>query len=119
MAGAIYLFLTFITTLTSNRLERNNPARVAYGVTETHVYRRLALTRLPYPVIDALRSGEIGLSNAAAFTISDDEKRPLEVIENVRCAGESDHSIKKMLKSEAIKGRDRRIDKRTPSLPAC
>lgn len=45
----------------------------AYGATEAHVYRRLALAALPCPVIDALRSGDISLSNAAAFTISDDE----------------------------------------------
>ncbi|MEJ8559777.1 ParB/RepB/Spo0J family partition protein [Yoonia sp. GPGPB17] len=80
----------------------------AYGVTEAHVYRRLALANLPCPVIDALRSGEIGLSNAAAFTISDDEKRTFEVLENVRGTGESDHRIKKMLKPEAVRDSDRK-----------
>lgn len=80
----------------------------AYGATEAHVYRRLALAALPCPVIDALRSGEISLSNAAAFTISDDEKLTLEVLENVRGHSESDHRIKKMLKPDAIKDSDRR-----------
>lgn len=80
----------------------------AYGATEAHVYRRLALAALPCPVIDALRSGDISLSNAAAFTISDDEKLTLEVLENVRGQGESDHRIKKMLKPDAIKDSDRR-----------
>lgn len=80
----------------------------AYGATEAHVYRRLALAALPCPVIDALRSGEISLSNAAAFTISDDEKLTLEVLENVRGQGESDHRIKKMLKPDAVKDSDRR-----------
>lgn len=80
----------------------------AYGATEAHVYRRLALATLPCPVIDALRSGDISLSNAAAFTISDDEKLTLEVLENVRGVGESDHRIKKMLKPDAIKDSDRR-----------
>ncbi len=80
----------------------------AYGATETHVYRRLALAALPCPVIDALRRGEISLSNAAAFTISDDEKLTLEVLENVRGTGESDHRIKKMLKPDAVKDSDRR-----------
>lgn len=81
---------------------------MAYGVTEAHVYRRLALANLPEPVIDALRKGEISLSNAAAFTISDDEKLTLEILENVRGQGESDHRIKKMLKPDAVKDSDRR-----------
>ena len=80
----------------------------AYGATEAHVYRRLALAHLPCPVIDALRSGDISLSNAAAFTISEDEKLTLEVLENVRGTGESDHRIKKMLKPDAVKTSDRR-----------
>lgn len=81
---------------------------MAYGATEAHVYRRLALANLPEPVIDALRKGEINLSNAAAFTISDDEKLTLEILENVRGNGESDHRIKKMLKPDAVKDSDRR-----------
>ena len=80
----------------------------AYGATEAHVYRRLALAGLPCPVIDALRSGDISLSNAAAFTISDDEKRTLEVLESVRGTGESDHRIKKMLKPDAVRDSDRK-----------
>jgi ParB family chromosome partitioning protein len=81
---------------------------MAYGATEAHVYRRLALANLPDPVINALRTGEISLSNAAAFTISDDEKLTLEILENVRGQGESDHRIKKMLKPDAVKDSDRR-----------
>lgn len=81
---------------------------MAYGATEAHVYRRLALANLPEPVIDALRKGEISLSNAAAFTISDDEKLTLEILENVRGQGESDHRIKKMLKPDAVKDSNRR-----------
>ncbi|SNT42502.1 ParB/RepB/Spo0J family partition protein, partial [Jannaschia aquimarina] len=50
---------------------------MAYGVTEAHVYRRLALAKLPAPVIDALRDGEISLSHAAAFTVGNDEKLTL------------------------------------------
>lgn len=81
---------------------------MAYGATEAHVYRRLALANLPEPVIKALRDGEISLSNAAAFTISDDEKLTLETLENVRGQGESDHRIKKRLKPDALKDSDRR-----------
>lgn len=56
---------------------------MAYGATEAHVYRRLALAKLPSPVIEALRKGEISLSNAAAFTISTDDELTLEVLEGV------------------------------------
>ena len=80
----------------------------AFAVTEKHVYRRLALAHLPAPVLDALRADEISLSNAAAFTISDDEKRSLEVLEQVRGDGVSDHNIKRMLKPDAVRGTDRR-----------
>ena len=81
---------------------------MAFGVTEKHVYRRLALAKLPGPVLDALRANEISLSNAAAFTIGDDEARMLEVLEQVRREGISDHSIKRMLKPDAVRQTDRR-----------
>ena len=81
---------------------------VAFGVTEKHVYRRLKLASLPVAVIDALRNDEISLSNAAAFTVSDDEKLSLEVLERVRGDSYSDHQIKQLLKPDSIKGTDRR-----------
>ena len=94
------------------KMERSGatPAVIAraFAVTEKHVYRRLALAHLPAPVLDALRAEEISLSNAAAFTIGDDEKRALEVLEQVRGAGASDHNIKRMLKPDAVRGTDRR-----------
>ena len=94
------------------KMERSGatPAVIAraFAVTEKHVYRRLALAHLPAPVLDALRKDEISLSNAAAFTIGDDEKRALEVLEQVRGAGTSDHNIKRMLKPDAVRGTDRR-----------
>lgn len=81
---------------------------VAYGVTEKHVYRRLKLASLPAPVIEALRQNEISLSNAAAFTISDDEKRSLEVLAQVRGESYSDQQIKRLLKPDSVTGTDRR-----------
>ena len=51
----------------------------AYCVTEAHVYRRAALGKLPCPVLDALKAGDISLSDAQAFTVSDDEARQLSV----------------------------------------
>lgn len=44
-----------------------------FGITEAHVYRRLALAALPAPVLDALKAGEINLGAAKAFTVADDE----------------------------------------------
>lgn len=44
-----------------------------FGISEAHVYRRLALAVLPAPVLDALKAGEITLGTAKAFTIAHDE----------------------------------------------
>ncbi len=79
-----------------------------FGVTEKHVYRRLALFNLPNAVLDALKAGEINLSMASAFTISDDEKLSLEVLEQVRGQAISAHQMKNMLKPLAVSGTDRK-----------
>lgn len=81
----------------------------AFAVTEAHVYRRLALAHLPDPVLDALAAGEISLSNAASFTVGNDEKVTMEVLETVRGEGYSDHQIKQMLKPDSVRGSDRRV----------
>lgn len=86
----------------------------AFAVTENHVYRRLALANLAEPIIEALAAGEINLSMAACFTICDDEKHSLAVLEQVRpqrgVRGDhySDHQLKNMLKPDSVKGSDRR-----------
>ena len=46
----------------------------------------------------------ITLSNAAAFTISEDEAHSLAVLEQVKGHGYSDHQIKQMLKPDAVRG---------------
>lgn len=81
----------------------------AFAVNEKHVYRRLALAHLPNAVLDALAANEISLSNAAAFTVSNDEKMALEVLETVRGEGYSDHQIKQMIKPDSVRGSDRRV----------
>jgi ParB family chromosome partitioning protein len=87
---------------------------VAYGVTEKKVYRRLALADLDDAVLDALKAAEISLSQAKAFTISNDVKLTLEVLEVVKSRGTkgwgamSDHQIKEALKPDHVKGTDRR-----------
>lgn len=53
----------------------------AYCVTEAHVRRRIALADLPAPVLDALKTGDIGLGEAKVFARSDDEAKILKVLE--------------------------------------
>ena len=87
---------------------------VAYGVTEKKVYRRLALAGLSDAVVDALKASEISLSQAKAFTISNDEKQTLDVLEQVKQRSQnqwnamSDYQIKEALKPDHVKGTDRR-----------
>lgn len=81
---------------------------VAFGVTEKHVYRRLALATLPGPVLDALRVGEISLGIAACFTICEDTPRALKVLDQCRGQSWSDYSLKRALKPDTIEGSDRR-----------
>lgn len=80
----------------------------AFAVTEKHVYRRLALADLPAPILDALAAGEISLSMAAAFTISNDAAHSLEVLDQCRGKSWSDYQLKNALRPESIKGSDRR-----------
>lgn len=86
---------------------------VAFGVTEPHVYRRLALANLPAAVLDALQAGKINIGHAKAFTVSDDEALTLEVLQlaieqNERGYGMSDHHIKNRLKPDSVSSTDRR-----------
>ena len=81
----------------------------AFAVKEKHVYRRLALAHLPSAVLDALQANEISLSHAAAFTVSNDEKITLEVLERARGGNISDHQIKQMLKPDSVRSSDRRV----------
>lgn len=73
-----------------------------FGITEAHVYRRLALAALPVPVLDALKAGEITLGTAKAFTVADDEALSLSVLEQVTGREISEHRIKALLQPEAI-----------------
>lgn len=87
---------------------------LAYGVTEKHVYRRLALANLPDAVLDALKTDEISLGQAAAFTVADDESIIFETLEKHRAdvakgwGGLTEYQIKTMLKPNSVKGSDRR-----------
>ncbi|MEM8981286.1 MAG: ParB/RepB/Spo0J family partition protein, partial [Pseudomonadota bacterium] len=80
-----------------------------FAVSEQHVYRRLALANLPEMILDALAANEISLSNAAAFTVSNDEAVMEEVLERAKERGYSDHQIKQALKPESVRDTDRRV----------
>ncbi|MDO6758080.1 ParB/RepB/Spo0J family partition protein [Phaeobacter inhibens] len=100
-----------IRTFGEMRAEGKDVSAIAtnFGVTEKHVYRRLALADLPEPVLDALAAQEINLSMAACFTICDDEAHALAVLDRVRGENWSDHQLKKQLKPASVKATDRRV----------
>lgn len=87
---------------------------IAYGVTEKHVYRRLALANLPCVILDGLKEGKVSLSAAAAFTIGSDERLILEVFKDYMDRAEqsyghmSEAQIKRALKPDTVTDTDRR-----------
>jgi ParB family transcriptional regulator, chromosome partitioning protein len=80
----------------------------AFGVTEAHVRRRLALADLPGPVLDALKSGEISMGQAKAMTVGEDEKKTLEVLERAKSGWFNEYQIKSALKPDAVDGDNRK-----------
>jgi ParB family transcriptional regulator, chromosome partitioning protein len=82
---------------------------LVFGVSEKHVYRRLALAGLAEPVLAALKAGEISLAVAGAFTIADDAVLAAEVLARARQdrhLGEA--QVRRMLKPGAVRSSDRR-----------
>ena len=83
---------------------------IACGVTQAHVKRRLRLADLPEAVLSALRADKIGLTEATAFVVCEDDARAIEllarVIETPRQY--SAESIKRILKQGAARDTDRR-----------
>ncbi|WP_170766486.1 ParB/RepB/Spo0J family partition protein [Ruegeria lacuscaerulensis] len=81
----------------------------AFGVTEAHVRRRLALAGLPTAVLDALKAGEISMGLAKAMTVSTEEEKILEVLEQAKeCRWFSEHDVKQALTSEAVSSTNRK-----------
>ena len=75
----------------------------AFGVTEAHVRRRLALAGLPEPVLDALKDGVISLGNAKAMTVSDDAEKILEVLDLLKSHRHyGEYDVKRFLKAKAV-----------------
>ena len=80
----------------------------AFGVTEAHVRRRLALAALPFPVLDALKAGDISMGQAKAMTVSEDEKKILEVLERAKSGWFNEYQIKNTLKPHAVDSDNRK-----------
>jgi ParB family chromosome partitioning protein len=80
----------------------------AFGVTEAHVRRRLALAGLPGSVLDALKAGEISMGQAKAMTVSEDAKKILEVLERAKRGWFNEYQIKSTLKPDAVDGDNRK-----------
>ncbi|TWI27789.1 ParB/RepB/Spo0J family partition protein [Paracoccus sulfuroxidans] len=82
----------------------------AFAVTEAHVRRRVRLGALPAPVLDALKAGEINLSQAQAMTISQDEDLILAALDKAKnnkwC---NEHDIRAIVLPHRISGSDRRL----------
>lgn len=79
----------------------------AFGVSENHVRRRLALAHLPAPVLDAVKAGEVTLSIAKAMTVSDNEAKVLEVLERAQKGYINEYTVQQMLKPDAVDGDSR------------
>lgn len=80
----------------------------AFGVSEAHVRKRLALAGLPIAVLDALKASEISMGIAKAMTVSSDEAAILAVLD--RAKGNqwiSEHQIKSDLNPIAVDGSSR------------
>lgn len=83
---------------------------IACGVTQAHVKRRLRLADLPEAVLNALRADKIGLTEATAFVVCEDDARAIELLARVIEAPRqySAESIKRILKQGAARDTDRR-----------
>ncbi|KFC70271.1 putative DNA-binding protein [Devosia sp. LC5] len=79
-----------------------SPDQIAsrFGVTENLVKRRLALAKTAPELRELFRSGEIELSQLAAFTVVDDHARQLEVWNNLGQWNRHSATIRRMLLSE-------------------
>ena len=83
---------------------------IACGVTQAHVKRRLRLADLPEAVLSALRADKIGLTEASAFVVCEDDALAIDLLARViNAPGQySAESIKRILKQGAARDTDRR-----------
>lgn len=74
----------------------------AFAVTEQHVYRRLKLASLHPLVLEALRETKINLSQAEAFTISDDETKIADALQHAINHRTSAETLRRWLADESV-----------------
>tara|TARA_R100000365_G_C2747870_1_gene78278 strand:+ start:261 stop:2153 length:1893 start_codon:yes stop_codon:yes gene_type:complete len=88
------------------------PKQIAdrFGTTELIVNRRLALARVAPSLFALYRHDEMSFEQLAAFTISDDHARQVEVWENLPSYNRQPHYIKNMLTREEVPASDKRVD---------
>jgi ParB family chromosome partitioning protein len=81
---------------------------LAFGQSEAHVRRRLALAGLPDDAIAALRAGEITLEHAKILTLAQDASRIAEALDGLRAGRLSEYSLRRFVVPEAVGETDRR-----------
>lgn len=88
----------------------NSPALIAraFCTTEGHVKRRLKLSALPEPVLDALAAREISLGVAEALTTAAGEAQALEALDSCRGRDWSQAQVRSALHQGEIRATDRR-----------
>lgn len=70
-----------------------------FGVPLRRVKQRLAIAALPEPIVSALRSGEIGVETAQAFTVGTDPIQVLKLFE------QADHSHPQYIRNQLMQKR--------------
>jgi ParB family chromosome partitioning protein len=81
---------------------------VRFGVPETTVARRLKLGRVSPAILDAYRTGELGLEQVQAFAVSDDQEAQERVWASFSGQRVHPHAIRRALTEGEIPSDDRR-----------
>jgi ParB family transcriptional regulator, chromosome partitioning protein len=100
-----------ITAYGAMRAKGIPPEMIAnsFAVTAVHVKRRLALADLPEPVLTNLRAGKITLDVAAAFTLTSDRKRAIDVLAMALNSNWRADNVRRELSKDQISTKDRRV----------
>jgi len=80
-----------------------------FGVSETIVTKRLKLGRLSDVILDAYRSGDIGLDEAQAFAVTDDREAQERVFADLDEWNLRPDTIRRALTAEEIPTSDKRV----------
>jgi ParB family transcriptional regulator, chromosome partitioning protein len=80
-----------------------------FGVTDSLVAKRLKLGRLSPVILDAYREDKIGLEEAQAFAISDDQEAQERVFTEMTAWNRQPHLIRRALTADEIPASDKRV----------